>query len=302
MKKIFTFFAAALLAAGAMAQSYGIAVNGTTYYAGNENPTPQDPSFKEYMVLGLNVHAGDQLQLWDPSGNNGSGAGWAVDLDGASTKKIRKDGNHYVCDQEGCFDFYIKLKYEHDQLYIGEGECKSPEGTPIGGGGQPGGGGQGSGVYDYYIRGYINNKDLETPTAEELFEKGILADFSFTGKDGKSYFYVMACESGQLVGKDYMLKEYIEGGTHVTLYDKDATGGVQKWGVPAGKVTFYLYDNGDGTLELSIEPLPGRTPIGGDSQAIDNTFVGEKAYKAIIDGQLRIIRGEKVFDATGRQL
>jgi hypothetical protein len=37
-------------------------------------------------------------------------------------------------------------------------------------------------------------------------------------------------------------------------------------------------------------------------QAIENTAVTEKARKVFIDGQLRIMRSDKVFDATGRQL
>ena len=40
----------------------------------------------------------------------------------------------------------------------------------------------------------------------------------------------------------------------------------------------------------------------GGNQAIENTPVTEKARKVFIDGQLRIIRGDKMFDATGRQL
>ena len=39
-----------------------------------------------------------------------------------------------------------------------------------------------------------------------------------------------------------------------------------------------------------------------DDQAVDNVFVGEKAHKVFIDGQLRIVRGDKVFDITGKQL
>ena len=39
-----------------------------------------------------------------------------------------------------------------------------------------------------------------------------------------------------------------------------------------------------------------------DDQAVDNVFVGAKAHKVFIDGQLRIIRGDKVFDITGKQL
>jgi hypothetical protein len=38
------------------------------------------------------------------------------------------------------------------------------------------------------------------------------------------------------------------------------------------------------------------------NQAVDNTPVVQKAHKMIMDGQLVIIRGDKMFDATGRQL
>jgi hypothetical protein len=45
-------------------------------------------------------------------------------------------------------------------------------------------------------------------------------------------------------------------------------------------------------------------PGGGEEQhqAIDQVEGPKQACKMIIDGQLRIVRGEKVFDATGRQL
>jgi hypothetical protein len=37
-------------------------------------------------------------------------------------------------------------------------------------------------------------------------------------------------------------------------------------------------------------------------QGIENTEVSEKAHKVIIDGQLRIVRGGKMYDATGKEL
>ena len=50
MKKIFTFFAAMLMTMSLSAASYGIAVNGTTYYAGEQNPSPGDPSFHRRRI------------------------------------------------------------------------------------------------------------------------------------------------------------------------------------------------------------------------------------------------------------
>ena len=162
---------------------------------------------------------------------------------------------------------------------------------------------QPGGAKDYYIRGFFNNTDASIPTAEELFENGLLP-LTFTGDDKSlGYFYIMVCDEGATVGRDYMSEGYAEGGTHVTLRDKETLSTPNKWGIPAGSVTFYLYDNGDGSLELSTEPIPGKTLVGGGGEeAVENTTVTEKARKMMIDGQLRIIRGEKMFDATGRQL
>jgi len=294
MKKIATLFAAMLCAAGMFAGSYGIAVNGKTYYAGTENPTPGDPSFQEFMVLGLGLNAGDLLQLWDPSANDGQGAGWAVDLDGASTGKIRRDGDHYVCDEAACFDFYIKLKFQSDQLYVGEGQCGSPEGTPIGGdtpGPGPTPGPEGN--PRYYYKGYIDGQDVE-PSEATIFDHG-LAELEVSEN---AYIFVLYQVDG-FPGVQYMTASYVDGPTHAQLL---TTGG-EKFHVGPGSYTLYLYDNLDGTLEISTEPIPGKKladpqPV----QGIEETVAPEKARKVFIDGQLRIVRGDKVFDVTGRQL
>ena len=78
--------------------------------------------------------------------------------------------------------------------------------------------------------------------------------------------------------------------------------GFEKMHVTAGTYTLYLYDNQDGTLELSTEPMAGKTLVSTGAQSVGQTIVSEKAHKVIIDGQLRIVRGNKIFDATGRQL
>lgn len=292
MKKIFTLFAAALMAAGMYAGNFGMKVN-DTYYPGTLNPTPGDPSFTEYMVLDISVEANATLQLWDADNN----AGWAVNLDNASVAGIHRDGDHYTCTVAGCYNFYIKIKENNDQLYIGSGSCE--------GGGQGGGGGTPiEGAKDYYLKGYRGptSGNIATPTIEEQFESGILADYAFEGDaNGLGYFFVLVCDEGTVIGKEYMAMAYSDG-THCTLYDKESTGYAEKLGVPAPSATFYLYDNGDGTLELSTEPLPGKTLVGGGDQAIEHTKVTNKAYKQIIDGQLRIIRGDKMYDATGKEL
>ena len=131
MKKLSAFIIALISAVALNAASYGIMVNGSDYHAGELNPSPLDPSFTEYHVADVQISAGSTLQLWDKDNN----AGWAVDLDGASVAGISRSGDHYNCTTTGCYDFYIKLKYSADQLYIGNGNCSGGGGG--GGGSDP---------------------------------------------------------------------------------------------------------------------------------------------------------------------
>lgn len=287
MKKIYALMAAVLFAAGTFAASYGIMINGTDYHAGELNSTPGDASFTEYMILGVQVSEGATLQLWDQDNN----AGWAVDLDGASTTKIVKDGDHYACNTTGCYDFYIKLKYGEDQLYIGETECGGGQG-----GENPGGqGGQGGSSDAYwYWKGYVDGQNINNEIDGGIFDCGISS--IEVAQDG--YIFVVYQVHG-VPGVQYMSAAYVDGPTHATM----TTTGVEKLHVPAGNYTLYLYDNGDGTVELAYEAMSGKALKDCDeSLSVQNTVVAEKAQKTIIDGQLRIVVGEKVYDATGHQM
>lgn len=135
MKKTFIFLFSLVLSMGLNAASYGILVNGKHYFAGTQNPSPGDPSFQEYMCLGVPLKKGDALSLYDKDNK----AAWTVALDGASTKNISKGADAYSCSQDGCYDFYIKLKYNADQLYVGAvGAGCSDWGTDIESGGDDG--------------------------------------------------------------------------------------------------------------------------------------------------------------------
>ena len=89
--------------------------------------------------------------------------------------------------------------------------------------------------------------------------------------------------------------------THATMSNCGTCDNGNKLYIPAGTHTLYLYDNGDGTVELSRVQLPGKPLIDG-GQGIENTKVMPRGGKVIIDGELRIVHGDKVYDATGRQL
>ena len=293
MKKIFTLLTVVLFSTFSAFAGYGILVNGSTYYDGTM--VDEYEGFTQYLAH-VPVQSGDQVQLCDFDNK----ATWAVTLNTASVEGFTLNGDHYDVTTDGCFDFYIKLKYNADQLYIGHGSVDCGEGVPYDGGSvtpptpQPGG------AKDYFLKGYCNGADITTPTAEELFEGGMLT-YTFTGDaNHMGYFFILVCEAGQIVGDCYMAAEFTTD-SHCTLVKEDGAH-CQKMGVAEGTVTFYLYDNGDGTLELSTAPIPGKTLVGGGDQAIENTTVNTKARKTIINGQLVIIRGDKMFDATGRQL
>lgn len=119
MKKLFSLFCLFVCALMVVnAEPFGIIVNGKHYFAGTKNDSPMDPSFQEYMALGVPLKSGDVLALYD----EGAKASWAVTLDPASVPGISKTSDtQYSCTADGCYDFYIKLKYQADQLYVGKG-------------------------------------------------------------------------------------------------------------------------------------------------------------------------------------
>ncbi len=130
MKKTIILLFSLVLSMGLNAESYGILVNGKHYFAGEKNPNPGDPSFQEYMCLGVPLKSGDALTLY----NKDTKDAWTVTLDQTSTQNISKGANAYSCSKDGCYDFYIKLKYNADQLYVGTGSAGCADwGKDIGG-------------------------------------------------------------------------------------------------------------------------------------------------------------------------
>ena len=114
MKRIFGIGLFCLCAAISWAGNYGILVNGTTYFAGEL--TGEFEGFTQYLAH-VQVANGDQLKLYDAENQ----AAWVVNLNTYSVAGFTRDGDHYNATVSGCYDFYIKLKYEQDELYIGAG-------------------------------------------------------------------------------------------------------------------------------------------------------------------------------------
>jgi len=99
---------------------YGILVNSQTYYAAEYRGKDSNTGKYDEYLAHVPVKKGDLLQLCEPFNVD---ARWAVPLDQYSVNGFTYDSEHnrYRSSVEGCFDFYIKLLYGEDQLYIGKG-------------------------------------------------------------------------------------------------------------------------------------------------------------------------------------
>ena len=178
-----------------------------------------------------------------------------------------------------------------------DGEWSVYDGQGGGQGGQ--GGGQGGGVEGnprYYYKMYTaSDETWHEPSEETLFDHGIADVIAYTGN---AYVFVLYQVDGQ-GGVQYRTEQFVDA-THRQA--RLVLEGPSDWQLPAGVTNLYLYDNEDGSLTVSADPIPGKKLADPQPEGIENAQVLEKARKVIIDGQLRIVRGDKIFDATGRQL
>ena len=292
MKMIFSIFAAVLMTLSMSAASYGILVNGNTYFAGTH--TDDFEGFQQYLAH-VQLNAGDYCQLCDAENR----AVWAVDLNPASEAGFTRNGDKYEVSVSGCYDFYIKLKYQEDELYIGPGsDCG--EGVDISGqGGQGGEGGEDEDV-NYYAIGWINGADHGEAAYETYEDEYLFVDGKLT----------IDCQMGSYIAIKDHLGNFYYSKTETTIANESVTmewangwQGCQKWAIPEG-VNYIIIRSAAYKNKLVLERVDKATydAYHYNPQGIEKTEVTEKAHKVIIDGQLRIVRGDKIFDATGRQL
>ena len=292
MKKIFTLFAATLFAMGLMAECqdgpYGLQINGSRVVEAPKFGDPDAQGRVQYKASCVELQAGDIIKLINLSCDET----WMVDIDPYGSYQSFEGGKaagELTCKTAGSYDFYIKLSMDAgDLVYIGPGENCG------GGGGDDPGTNPGDNPDAYwYWKGFVDGKDINNEIDGGIFDCGI----SEITVEQNGYIFVVYQVKG-VPGVQYMAPTYVDGPTHATL----TTTGSDKLHIPAGSYTLYLYNNGDGTVELAFEAMSGKKLVDCTDQAIDNTEVVDNARKVIVDGQLRIIHGDKVFDATGRQL
>lgn len=162
-------------------------------------------------------------------------------------------------------------------------------------GDNPGPGPQPTGDHTWYYKGYIDGQDVE-PSESTMFTHGI-AEFACVEK---SYLMVIYQEPGK-PGVQYMAETYVDGGDNCVLKN---TTTVDKWGIEPYAGNLYLYEGDDATsVILSKVEIPGRKLVDSDMpQAINNVTADNVAVKFIENGEIRIRRGNQVYDVTGMQI
>ena len=299
MKRIFVCFAVALMTLSMSAASFGILVNGKMYYEGTK--TDEFEGFTQYLAH-VPFKNGDYFQLYD--GDNK--VAWVKPLSTHSVTGFSYDeaNGKYHATVTGCYDCYIKIKENQDELYIGNGS-NCGEGTDISGqGGEvtppvtPGG--EDEDDADFYVIGWINGAD-HGETAWDVFEDDYLIE------DGK---ITIDCTMGSYICiKDHMGNFY-RSKTPTTIADTQVTfdwqngwSGGEKWAIPQG-INYIIIRSASFKGQIKLERVDKATydAYHYGTQGFEQTVVNAKARKMIIDGQLRIVRGDKIFDATGRQL
>ena len=128
MKKFYFFLLAILLCSTSLkAAPYGLLINGTTKLEATALSEKDFNDREQFLVSCVALQKGDKVQLHD----FGNGASWMCAIDPyGEYQKFTKGTDHLICNAAGSYDFYIKLKYEDDMLYIGPGQNCGTTPTP----------------------------------------------------------------------------------------------------------------------------------------------------------------------------
>jgi alpha-amylase len=120
MKKVYLLFLFTLFCCVlSTAAPYGLLINGTTQMEAIAQSETDHQGREQFLVSCVALKQGDKVQLHD----FGSGASWMCAIDPyGEYQKFTKNTDHLICNAAGSYDFYIKLKYEDDMLYIGPGQ------------------------------------------------------------------------------------------------------------------------------------------------------------------------------------
>lgn len=146
------------------AAPYGLLINGTIEIKATALSDQDYSGRDQFLASCVALAQGDRVQICDFGNNN---ATWmcAVDPYG-EYQKFTKNADYLICNAAGSYDFYIKLKYQDDVLYIGASQnCGGTTPNPT-----------------YFITGDENllGEDKWTPNAIELAKDESTNVFAYT--------------------------------------------------------------------------------------------------------------------------
>ena len=114
MKRFLWMMTALVCAVCMRAQSYGILVNDTVLYRAEYKGISDISHLPEYNAK-VALESGDRCVLI----NTDNGDTWTVPLDEKGVTTVTLSNGKYVASATNCYDFWLKLEYNNDQLYIG---------------------------------------------------------------------------------------------------------------------------------------------------------------------------------------
>ena len=128
MKKIysilFLFFSSCIVLKAA---PFGLLINETTKLEAIALSETDFEGREQFLVSCVALQQGDKVQLFD----FGSGGSWTCAIDPyGEYEKFTRNTYHYVCNVTGSYDFYIRMKFNDDLLYIGSGQNCSSTSVP----------------------------------------------------------------------------------------------------------------------------------------------------------------------------
>lgn len=119
MKKIYFLLTVFCCTLSLYAAPYGLLINGTTKLEAVAQSEKDHQDREQFLVSCVTLQQGDKVQLHD----FGSGSSWMCAIDEyGEYQKFTKNADNLICNAAGTYDFYIKLKYNDDMLYIGPGQ------------------------------------------------------------------------------------------------------------------------------------------------------------------------------------
>ena len=99
-------------------EGFAVVVNGTDYYSlTDEGEWDMDPSFHQYSYKGLDLESTDVITFY----NVDEDASWTdMTVDPASVGGwTLTPGTGISGGEDGCYDLYIKMKFQADNIYFG---------------------------------------------------------------------------------------------------------------------------------------------------------------------------------------